>query len=584
MAFEIKNPFGATWATGVSGKNAVAPVAPTDRLYVDPNDPERPEAPVNGGNYTGAGTGTAIGGISLDDEAMGYVEPGLLAAGQLVAAELNQALAELFYARRGLKERIAEVEVDRARETQQALDAITLERSQLEFEIAAVAAEGIIQRDQRGGLHNLAVGEFIRQQGDLEEAKVLATADFARQAKDLEANRTLGQEDLARLSLELQTRGRLALEAIDRQSADLTENRDAAVAEITRNLAELVATRDNSLTGIRARAAYGEAEAVRKIGEMQANEEQILRQITDRTTLELNRATSQARFEVTRAEEGATIAKGAAVARAAGSNLRRAGTPLMALRQQERAASEEIEQIRKTGEYGLRSTLLTATQQMGATRLQAQQAIAGIRGEKAGEDLALRLEQSRIELQFEQTSAGIEATRLDLFRQHRQQSAAFAAEREASVEQQAQGQAGLSAEGRTLLETTSQKLAEVASRRAGSELGFSQTADQIRAQSQAEQTVFGFDIANLRQSAAEAMRGLQDKLKTSVLENRQMTEDIQAESDVLTAQYRRNIAESLRKRNYIASVGSQLVTNANWGQVATILGTVLDVGSFVAGL
>jgi hypothetical protein len=200
------------------------------------------------------------------------------------------------------------------------------------------------------------------------------------------------------------------------------------------------------------------------------------------------------------------------------------------MRQEERAAEEQAAAVKSQVSYGMESTVLGAGQKVKGARLQAFQNLEDVEAEHRALDRGLQQQENELDLAFNQGRENLLAAREDVSRVYGQESGALAA------------------------------------------------------QKAAESTGYRADLENMRDSASDTVRGLNQALAGAVLGARQQREDLRAQASVLTAGYRRENATSQLQMSYIKRNKQTLMRQADIGSVMDFIGTGLQIGGFIAGL
>lgn len=377
--------------------------------------------------------------------------------------KVKELLDDLASAKAGLENQLQAAEADRTRETAQADETLERERTRILAEEAAVAAE---------------LEAEIRQ------------AEARHEISDEEAKRRID-----------------ALKA----------NKEAALEDVEREKAQLATSRELTVQNLRDRIAAGDVEADRKAGQILENRDQFIAKTKDSAILTLNAQGEQMEYALGKAVTAEAMEVGQAAARIAASAVRRSGTPLLALRQVERAAREEAEATAREARYEIRGTALGTRQKVVGAREEAEAKTEDVMAALALSTQELEDQIERAELDYAQTYANLEASKADIIREAEQDIAA----------------------------------AEAADR--------------------AEDIDYQQEIEDLKREAEDAKRRLQDELASAIEANKQRKEDITAEADLLTKEYRRNLADIARKQTELQKNRLSIVLGAAFGATSDVL-------------
>jgi len=395
------------------------------------------------------------------------------AAMKMDAAEddIDAMIEDLDSAIAGLNEQIEAVETDRTREIAQA-DAL------LEAEKTRIAAEKL---------------EVTIDESDAYTSRV------EQELADLLEKHEIDQDEY------------------DRRKAAVEENRAAEREKIELAKKQALESKDQSLGQLTKRAEEGDVESARKVSQITAKRDQFLAQTKDEAILTLNRAGQQAEYEVGGSKEEAALKAGEARAGLAATAVRATGSPLLALRQVEKAAREEQREAEREARYNVQATAMGYAQEVGSARTEAEQSIEDVMAANALADKELERTREDSELAFKQTYENLEASTADVERQAKQETA------------------------------------------------------ELAYQEKAEDTQYKQEAARIKNEARIAAEQLDRDLNTAILQTEQAKEDIQDQADILTQEYRRNLADAQRHKTNLVTNRSSIVAAAGVGAVSSIL-------------
>jgi hypothetical protein len=395
------------------------------------------------------------------------------AAMKMDAAEddIDAMIEDLDSAIAGLNEQIEAVETDRTREIAQA-DAL------LEAEKTRIAAEKL---------------EVTIDESDAYTSRV------EQELADLLEKHEIDQDEY------------------DRRKAAVEENRAAEREKIELAKKQALESKDQSLGQLTKRAEEGDVESARKVSQITAKRDQFLAQTKDEAILTLNRAGQQAEYEVGVPKEEASLKAGEARAGLAATAVRATGSPLLALRQVEKAARAEQQEAERQARYTVQATAMGYAQEVGSARTEAEQSVEDVMAANALADKELERTREDTELAFRQTYENLEASTADVERQAKQETA------------------------------------------------------ELAYQEKTEDTQYKQEAARIKNEARLAAEQLDRDLNTAILQTDQAKEDIQDQADILTQQYRRSLADAARHKTNLVTNRSSIVAAAGVGAVSSIL-------------
>ncbi|MBU2112048.1 MAG: hypothetical protein KKE65_10350 [Actinobacteria bacterium] len=387
--------------------------------------------------------------------------------------------------------------------------------------------EGFVDESGQGTRLGTIEGSRARESRQADEVLEETRTDILAKEQEF-----IEKDDNYESKLEMDIKARFDRHEIDqaeydRQIANIPINRQLALDEIELQKAQAGEKKALTIQQLRDRAAAGDIEAERKIAQINGNRDLFLSQTKDQAILTLNRQGEQGEFQVGRAVQEERTAVGKEVARLAATAVRRTGSPLLALRQIERAAREGTVEAKREALFGIRSATQSVKDKVVQARDQAGDNVEDVMAANVMEDMQLEQQIEQTELTFTQTYENLEFS---------------------------------------ILQTNTR---------------FDQDLAALEAQKHAEDVNYQADVGQLRKDAAMAYDQLERDLNSAVLTNTQAKQDINQQADLLTQEYRRNLAEAQRHRTNLQENRHQIGLAAAFGAVPGLLSAA---SSFVGAM
>ena len=482
--------------------------------------------------------------------------------------QIDDAIAELNTKIGEYQQQITDVIGEGTRKTAQA------DRLIAEATASAVAAGAFeISEEERLAkgktkIHDLAVARFIKRLADLEAAKVIVDTKRVKLIGEAKTRHGLDAGRLAQELADIDTNLGLDIAEIDRKIGVLVDNKDAAIAKNEQDMIDLLAEKEETFGQLQLKAELEDEEAVRKVALIEKYRDENLKATRDDAVLMLNEAGAQGHFDVGQATVKEQLVRATAEAQASAGGIRRAGTPLMALKQTIKAAQEEVDRAAAAADYTLNVGASRLTAKLSEYRSRAQGDIEGVQAANILFDSNLDMLTQTAEREFEKRATGLDFTRQDILRQYQQDYDAYEATktRLSSAAQQLKTlKQGEIAREQFEYETVQ---AGFEQDRIESELTYTQARAGIEGpggEMPTEQTEYDLWIAGMRANAKENIRLIDEARIKTVGGLEQNKEDITANVSLLTAQYATAVSDLTTEVNTLGSTRAAKQFTAAFG-------------------